>query len=85
MAEWSKGLVSGARHFDGVGSNPTAVRLHFYKLTVLLANYHFENNKQHLLNCIDYIGRIAELSESHSCHATLLLIKSSNCQKTIRK
>ena len=23
MAEWSKALVSGTSHFDGVGSNPT--------------------------------------------------------------
>ena len=24
VAEWSKGLVSGTGHFEGVGSNPTA-------------------------------------------------------------
>ena len=35
MAEWSNALVLGTSHFDGMGSNPTPVRLHFYKLTVL--------------------------------------------------
>ena len=28
MAEWSKALVLGTSHFDGVGSNPTAA-IHF--------------------------------------------------------
>ena len=60
MAEWSKALVSGTSHFDGVGSNPTSVILHCYKSTVLTARTQFENNKQHTFNCIDYIGRIAE-------------------------
>ena len=71
MAEWSQVLFSCARHFDGVGSNPTLVRLHCYKLTVLLPNYQFENNKQHSFNCI---GRMAEWSKSHYCDATLLKI-----------
>ena len=26
VAEWSKALVSGTSHFDGVGSNPTTAR-----------------------------------------------------------
>ena len=26
MAEWSKALVLGTNHFDGVGSNPTAAK-----------------------------------------------------------
>ena len=26
MAEWSKALVLGTSHFDGVGSNPTAAK-----------------------------------------------------------
>ena len=34
--------------------------LHCYKLTVLTAKEQFENSKQHILNCIDHIGRIAE-------------------------
>ena len=62
MAEWSKALVSGTSHFDGVGSNPTPVMLHCYKLTVLAAEKQFENNKQHTFNCIDYICRMAEWS-----------------------
>ena len=47
MAEWSKVLVSGTSHFDGVGSNPTSVMLHRYKSTVLAARKkkQFENNK----------------------------------------
>ena len=57
MAEWSKALVSGTSHFDGVGSNPTPVMLHCYQLKVLLAYNQFRNNKQHPFNCIDYIGR----------------------------
>ena len=80
MAEWSKFLVSGARHFDGMCSNPTSVMLHYYKLQVLLSWKQFENNKQHSFNCI---GRMAKWSKSHSCHATLLKIKSFDCQKTI--
>ena len=81
MTEWSKALLSGTSHFDGVGSNPTPVMLHCYKLTVLLPYNQFENNRQHPFNCIDYIGRIAEWSECHSCHATLLQIKSFSCKK----
>ena len=27
MAEWSKALVLGTSHFDGVGSNPTAATI----------------------------------------------------------
>ena len=38
MAEWSKALVSGTSHFDGVGSYPTPVMLYCYRLTVLFAN-----------------------------------------------
>ena len=64
MAEWSKALVSGTSDFDGVSSNPKPVRLHCYKLTVLLANNQFENIQQHTFNCIDYIGRMVEWSES---------------------
>ena len=29
MAEWSKALVLGTSHFDGVGSNPTAAKENF--------------------------------------------------------
>ena len=62
MAEWSKALVSGTSHFDTVGSNPTPVMLHCYKLTVLLARKQFENHQQHTFNCIDYICRKAKFS-----------------------
>ena len=62
MAEWSKALVSGTSHFDGVCSNPTPVMLHCYKLTVSTANKQFENNEQHTFNFIDYVGRMAEWS-----------------------
>ena len=31
MAEWSKVLISGTSHFDGVGLNPTPVIIHCYK------------------------------------------------------
>ena len=71
MAEWSKALVSGTSHFDGVGSDPTPVKLHCYKLTVLLANNQFNNNKQHTFKCIHYVGRMAEWFKSHSCPAML--------------
>ena len=30
VAEWSKALVLGTSHFDGVGSNPTAANYFFY-------------------------------------------------------
>ena len=64
MAEWSKALVSGTSHFDGVGSNPTPVMLCCQKLTVLTAKKQFKNNKQHTFNYIDYIGRMAEWSKA---------------------
>ena len=85
MAEWSKVLVSGTSRFDGVGSDMTPLMLHCYKLTDLVAEKQFENNKQHTFNCTDYISRMAEWSkcagfsyksfrwhgfESHCCHAT---------------
>ena len=63
MAEWSKVLISGTSHFDGMGLNPTPVMIHCYKWTILSAKTQFENNKQHALNFIDYIGRIAEWSK----------------------
>ena len=51
MPEWSKALLSGTSHFDGVVSNPTPVMLHCYKLTVLTTKKQFENDKQHTFNC----------------------------------
>ena len=32
VAEWSKALVLGTSHFDGVGSNPTAAKFIFLLL-----------------------------------------------------
>ena len=63
------GWPSGLRRLFQV---PVTNILHCYKLTVLLACNQFENNN---------IGRMAEWSKSHCCHATLLQIKSFNCQK----
>ena len=57
-------LVSGTGHFDGMGSNPTLVILHCYKLTVLFGKKQFENNQQHSFNCIVFIGRMAEWSKA---------------------
>ena len=35
MAEWSKALVLGISLFEGVGSNPTAAKIHkFYFLNI---------------------------------------------------
>ena len=34
MAEFSKALVSGTSHFDGMGSNPTLVIQHCYQFKV---------------------------------------------------
>ena len=67
------GWPSGLRRWFQV---PVTNILHCYKLTVLLAYNQFENNN---------IGRMAEWSKSHSCHATLLQIKSSHCQKNNSK
>ena len=53
-------LVSGTSHFDDVGSNPTPVMLHCYKLTVLAPEKQFQHNKQHTFNGIGYIGMMAE-------------------------
>ena len=36
VAEWSKALVLGTSHFDGVGSNPTTAK--FLPLSVLLCS-----------------------------------------------
>ena len=62
MAEWSKALVSDTSHVDDVGSYPTLVILHGYKLTILLARKQFENHQQHTFNCVEYMGRKAEFS-----------------------
>ena len=64
MAEWSKVPVSGTSHFYGVGSHPTVVMLHCYKLTVFTARKQFKYNKQHTFNCIDYIGKMPEWSKA---------------------
>ena len=37
MAEWSKALVLGTSHFDGVGSNPTAANYFFSFLLFFFA------------------------------------------------
>ena len=34
VAEWSKALVLGTSHFDGVGSNPTAANLTIYRTVI---------------------------------------------------
>ena len=36
VAEWSKALVLGTSHFDGVGSNPTAARKSFFRFFLFL-------------------------------------------------
>ena len=64
MAEWSKALVSGTSHFDGVASNPTPVMPHCYKLAGFSCKRQFQNNKQHTFNSIDYIGRMTEWSKA---------------------
>ena len=51
MAEWSKAMVSGTSHCDGVGSNPTPVMRQCYKLKVFICQKQFENNKEHTFNC----------------------------------
>ena len=63
MAEWSKALVSATGHLDGMGSNPTSVMPHCYKLRLFIGQKQFENNKKDTFNCIDYIGRISEWSK----------------------
>ena len=34
MAEWSKALVLGTSHFDGVGSNPTAATTLLFLISI---------------------------------------------------
>ena len=42
MAEWSKALVLGTSHFDGVGSNPTAAtNTFFFQQYFLFYNFFF--------------------------------------------
>ena len=67
LAAWLRGV----RHWLHVPIIPkadvltaTPVILHCYKFGVLLAKRHFENNKQHTYNGIDYIGRITERSKA---------------------
>ena len=94
MAEWSKSLVSGTSHFDGVGSNPTPVRLHCYKLTVLFGKKQFENNQQHSFNFYTTLlagspsglySLVSGTSRFDPVMVTLLQINSFSCEKTIRK
>ena len=54
MAEWSKALVLGTSHFDGVGSNPTAAKVHFFP----------SDNKEK-----ENISSSAELVETNAGHA----------------
>ena len=37
MAEWSKALVLGTSHFDGVGSNPTAAKFFLFSFFFALS------------------------------------------------
>ena len=37
VAEWSKALVLGTSHFDGVGSNPTAATFFFSRKKVFFS------------------------------------------------
>ena len=41
MAEWSKALVLGTSHFDGVGSNPTAANIFFFSLFFFALSFEF--------------------------------------------
>ena len=42
VAEWSKALVLGTSHFDGVGSNPTAAIPFFFPQTCQLCRWIIE-------------------------------------------
>ena len=50
VAEWSKALVLGTSHFDGVGSNPTAAKVNFFLWTIEIIRREtlspVENSKQ---------------------------------------
>ena len=41
MAEWSKALVLGTSHFDGVGSNPTAANIFSFLLFFFALSFEF--------------------------------------------
>ena len=41
MAEWSKALVLGTSHFDGVGSNPTAANNFSFLLFFFALSFEF--------------------------------------------
>ena len=41
MAEWSKALVLGTSHFDGVGSNPTAANNFSFLLFLFALSFEF--------------------------------------------
>ena len=41
MAEWSKALVLGTSHFDGVGSNPTAANIFFFSPFFFALSFEF--------------------------------------------
>ena len=75
MLEGSKVQVLDSCHFEGLGSNPTPIVIHRDKWTISSARKQFENNRQHTLNFIDYIGRIAEWSKvlfSGTCHVEVV-------------
>ena len=50
VAEWSKALVLGTSHFDGVGSNPTAAKVNSFLWTIEIIRREtlspVENSKQ---------------------------------------
>ena len=39
VAEWSKALVLGTSHFDGVGSNPTAAKFFSFLIGISCLNF----------------------------------------------
>ena len=41
VAEWSKALVLGTSHFDGVGSNPTAANIFSFLLFFFALSFEF--------------------------------------------
>ena len=41
VAEWSKALVLGTSHFDGVGSNPTAANIFFFSPFFFALSFEF--------------------------------------------
>ena len=67
VAEWSKALVLGTSHFDGVGSNPTAANFFFLSFFfwpfVIITHSWFHNYRP-----LSFTGSPTNINSGSKCY-----------------